>query len=96
MALVHVQLFHLLLRSQGKLGLFCIVHVCLRPCVCMYGRVQVRARFQLICSRGADPIVCTPLGDKMSLLYGLQKQDEAYLLPTSRSRGYGLNQSINQ
>ena len=29
--------------------------------------------------RGAGPIVRTPLGDNTSLLYGLEKQIEAYL-----------------
>ena len=32
-----------------------------------------------ICSCSADPIVCTPSDDIVSLLYGLQEQDEAYL-----------------
>ena len=36
----------------------------------------------------------TPLGDNMSLLYGLQKQGEAYLFPISLRLGTG--QSINQ
>ena len=40
------------------------------------------ALHDIICSCGASPIVCTPLGDKTSLLYGLQEQGEAYLLPT--------------
>ena len=42
-------------------------------------------------------LVCTPLGDKMSLLYGLQKQGEAYLLPTSglpRHRYQSINQVV--
>ena len=56
------------------------------------------SRTRLICSRSAGPIVCTPSGDQMSLLYGLQKQGEAYLLRTLRVCGHryrSINQSIN-
>ena len=42
--------------------------------------------FMLMCSQGAGSMVCTPLGDKISLLYGLQEQGEAYLLPALRLR----------
>ena len=44
------------------------------------------------------PIVCTPSGDKISLLYGLQQQAEAYLLPVSRfvRAQVSIDRSIDQ
>ena len=44
----------------------------------------------------AGPIICTPLHDGMSLLYGLQEQGEAYLLPTSCLIGTGRSSQSSQ
>ena len=46
---------------------------------------------------GAGPIVCTPLGDELSLLYGLQEEGEAYCYLPRIHAGLGVKiTAINQ